>query len=57
MDAKRTHMDWLRRYLNVYLIDRGYSEAKRKLASAAVRLFYEANDSPLFGHPKEPRGA
>lgn len=50
-------MDWLRRYLNVYLIDRGYSEAKRKLASAAVRLFYEANDSPLFGHPKEPRGA
>jgi integrase len=53
VDAKRTHMDWLRRYLNVYLIGRGYSEAKRKLASAAVRLFYEANDSPLFGHLKE----
>ncbi len=56
VDVKRTHMDWLRRYLNVYLIDRGYSEAKRKLASAAVRLFYEANDSPLFGHLKEAEG-
>ncbi|MDG6964194.1 MAG: hypothetical protein JRM74_00480 [Nitrososphaerota archaeon] len=56
VDAKRTHMDWLRRYLNAYLIDRGYSEAKRKLASAAVRLFYEANDSPLFGHLKEAEG-
>lgn len=53
VEAKRTHMDWLRRYLNVYLIGKDYSESKRKIASAVVRGFYEANDSALFGHLKE----
>lgn len=53
VETKRTHMDWLRRYLNVYLIERGHSEIKRKIASCVVREFYGENDSPLFGHLKE----
>lgn len=56
VEAKRTHMDWLKTYLNVYMMGKGYSLSKRKIASVAIREFYEANDSPLFGHLKEAEG-
>lgn len=50
--AKRRHTDLLNEYVNVHLIQREDSESKRSLAAAAIRSFYESNDSALFGHWK-----
>lgn len=47
--AKRKHTDWLNSYTNVYLLEQGYSESKRHVASNAIKMFYERNDSALFG--------
>ena len=52
LSAKRTHTDFLAEYINIHLIQREDSESKRSLAAAAIRSFYESNDSALFGHWK-----
>jgi integrase len=46
---KRTHTDWLSRYVNGYLLKKGESESSRLIAASAILKFYERNDSPLFG--------
>ena len=46
---KRTHTDILDKYVNVKLVEDGLSEASRRQIAAAIRKFYERNDSPLFG--------
>jgi integrase len=48
--AKRKHTDLLGEYINSYLIERGLGDSTRNIAVAAIRGFYQANDSPLFGH-------
>ena len=50
--TKRKHTDLLGEYINVYLMEQDSSESKRSLSSAAIRSFYESNDSALFGHWK-----
>jgi len=52
VSAKRKHTDLLNEYINLYLVQREDSESKRSLAAAAIRSFYEGNDSALFGHWK-----
>ena len=47
--AKRRHTDWLNGYTNGYLLEQGFSESKRHIATNAIRQFYEKNDSSLFG--------
>ena len=47
---KRTHMDWMNEYANEYLVVLGRSESRRMVTVAAVRGFYDSNDSALFGH-------
>jgi integrase len=47
--TKARHTNWLSEYINTVLYRREESEAKRKLASAAVRMFYQRNNSPLWG--------
>lgn len=46
---KRKHLDWLNEYSNKFLLEQGYSESKRHAAANAIRMFYEKNDSSLFG--------
>ncbi|MDG7007110.1 MAG: hypothetical protein JRN06_02560 [Nitrososphaerota archaeon] len=48
--AKRKHTDFLGEYFNKHLIERDAGDSTRKVAAAAVRGFYESNDSELFGH-------
>ncbi|MDG6919370.1 MAG: hypothetical protein JRN62_08050 [Nitrososphaerota archaeon] len=48
--AKRRHTDLLGEYVNKYLIERDTGDSTRKVATAAIRAFYESNDSELFGH-------
>jgi len=52
IETKRKHTDLLAAYINGYLIERELSESNRKVAEAAIKGFYRANDSPLFGHWK-----
>ena len=47
--TKRKHTTWLLEYVNVYMKEEGYSQTYRVVAAAAVRKFYERNDSELFG--------
>jgi integrase len=49
VEAKRKHTDWMNQYVNDFLLKREDSESKRTLASAAIKMFYKRNDSPLFG--------
>ncbi|MDG6990624.1 MAG: hypothetical protein JRM99_04300 [Nitrososphaerota archaeon] len=48
--AKRRHTDLLGEYVNKRLIERDAGDSTRKVAAAAIRGFYEANDAALFGH-------
>lgn len=47
--AKRKHVDLLGEYVNGYMLQRAAGDSTRKVASAAIRRFYESNDSALFG--------
>jgi integrase len=47
--TKRRHTDWLDRYANVYLLERGDGYSSRHRKVAAIRAFYHWNDSDLFG--------
>jgi len=49
IEAKRKHTDLMAEYVNGYLVERDYSDAKRTNASLAIRGFYKSNDSQLFG--------
>lgn len=55
--TKRKHTDWLSEYVNASMVERGLSDSKRQMAAATVRMFYRANDSPLFGAFKVSQGA
>lgn len=50
--AKRKHLDWLGEYVNEHLLAEGAGDSTRKVATAAIRGFYEANDAALVGHWK-----
>jgi len=45
--TKRRHRAWLEEYVNQEMADASHSH--RRLAAAAVKGFYEKNDSPFFG--------
>jgi integrase len=47
--VKRRHTDYLDRYANVYLKDKGDGYSSRHRKVAAIRAFYHWNDSELFG--------
>lgn len=46
---KRKHTDWLNNYVNDYLLKKDLSESQRAVSASAIRQFYQANDSQLFG--------
>lgn len=49
VSTKRKHTDLLNEFVNVYLVRREAAESTRVLAAAAIRSFYQRNDSELFG--------
>lgn len=49
VETKRKHTDWMNDYINAYLVERDFSDSKRLCAAAAIKGFYKANDSQLFG--------
>ena len=55
--TKRRHTDWLSEYVNGSMVERGLSESKRLMAASIIRMFYQANDSPLFGAFKVSQSA
>lgn len=59
--TKRKHTDWLDQFVNGHMVEDEYSESERRLAAAAIKQFYQRNDSLLFGdfevsrqRPREP---
>ena len=54
--AKKQHLSWLDEYVNTYLVGLGKSESRRTVVAAAVKQFYERNDSQLFGFFKVSQG-
>ena len=49
VETKRKHTDLLSEYINGCLVEKDYSESKRQVAASAIKGFYQANDSTLFG--------
>jgi integrase len=49
VSTKRKHTDLLNEYANTFLLEKGDSEAKRRLAAATIKEFYRRNDAQLFG--------
>lgn len=47
--TKRRHTDWLDEFVNQYLVGKEIADQSRATTASFVKLFYERNDSPLFG--------
>ena len=47
--TKAKHTRLLKTYINTYLFQKGCADAKRRLVAAAIRTFYQSQNSPLFG--------
>jgi integrase len=49
ISRKRMHTDWLLRYVNTYLIQKGCSQGYRTHEATVIKRFYARNDSALYG--------
>lgn len=54
VERKRMHTDWLQQFVGLEGPLNGLSNSYRRTAAAAVRSFYDRNDSPLFGDFEVP---
>lgn len=52
VSSKAKHTRLLKAFVNTYLFQKGYADSKRRLTAAAIRTFYQSQNSPLFGRWK-----